>query len=723
MALIVGIDLGTTYTVISYIDSKSRAPQIIKNKNGNLSTPSVIGFTSPDSYVIGEDAKAMEEVGDVNTASFYKLHMGDHNYKISILGKDYTAMDLSSMFLKRLIEEAEETMGDEITKAVITVPAYFEDAAKNDTIAAGRAAGLDVMNIINEPTAACVAYGLRNDSSDKKILIYDLGGGTFDVTIANVSKDSINVIGTIGHHQLGGRDWDAAIADWLTERFQEETGIDASEDSEFAAENMIKAEIAKRQLTTASSADIFVDNGEKKCKIRLTRQEFEDMTSYQLGITINLINELFENIKLSWNDIDGAVFVGGSTKMPMVRNFIISKNIKILDGVNPDESVAIGAAIQANISTYCATLPGNATISSFAMEQKDLDLVQLPGAKTISDVIPHSLGMIVESADGHQFVNDIMIPRNTSREKAFETKRRQLRVSRKKEDNRLDIYLLQGESEEPINCTVAKKYSFYDIEYVTGGKTVLDITFLHTINGTIDVKAVQSETGVNLKCREEDIPADMSWVTKSPREVFGSPAKSEISGVLVMALDLSGSMAAMIQGVKAPDLPGGLAYQGLVVALDLAKSAMINFVDQFSDVKVKIGIIGFSDMCMVMCEPTDDKKIIMEAIGQLKVQLTGVGNDASPLQFMYDMMKPFVGEPFAYALVLTDGMWNSHACDCARRMQSDFKRMGFEVIGMGFGDADEEFLKDISTRTELANVDDITNLDSSLSSIARIMLD
>lgn len=706
MALIVGIDLGTTYTVISYIDSKSRAPQIIKNKNGNLSTPSVIGFTSTDSYVIGEDAKAMEEVGDVNTASFYKLHMGDHNYKISIWGKDYTAMDLSSMFLKRLIEEAEETIGDKIVKAVITVPAYFEDAAKNDTIAAGRAAGLDVMNIINEPTAACVAYGLRDDSTNRKILIYDLGGGTFDVTIANVSKDSINVIGTIGHHQLGGRDWDAAIADWLTERFQDETGIDVSEDSEFAAENMIKAEIAKRQLTTASFADIFVNSGEKKCKIRLTRPEFEDMTSFKLGITINLINELFDDIKLNWSNIDGAVLVGGSTKMPMVRNFIVGKGIKILDGVNPDEAVAIGAAIQANISTYCATLPGNATISSFAMERKDLDLVQLPGAKTISDVIPHSLGMIVESADGHQFVNDIMIPRNTAREKASETKRRQLRVSRKKEDNRLDIYLLQGESEEPINCTVAKKYSFYDIEYVTGGKTVLDITFLHTINGTIDIKAVQSETGVSLNCKEEEIPADMSWVTKSPREVFGSSAPT-ISGVLVMALDLSGSMSVPKNGIQ---------------AIDAAKSAMKNFVQQFSNVNVKIGIVGFSDRTQVMCDPTDNEKKIIRAIDSLSIGLTGGCNAADPLPVMYKLMKPFEGEPFVYALVLTDGVWESVACSSARNMRIEFEQNEFEVIGMGFGGADSTFLKSISTRKELASVDDIANLDSALSSIARVIL-
>ena len=706
MALIVGIDLGTTYTVISYIDPVTKAPKIIKNKNGNLTTPSVIGFSPNGEYVIGEDAKAMEEVGDVNTASFYKLHMGDHNYKISIRNKDYTAMDLSSLFLKRLIEEAETTMGEKIEKAVITVPAYFEDAAKNDTIAAGKAAGLDVMNIINEPTAACVAYGLKNGSVDQKILIYDLGGGTFDVTVAKISRDEIGVLGTIGHHQLGGRNWDAAIADWLAAQFQEETGIDVSEDSELAAENMIKAEMAKRELTTASIANIVVDNGEKKCKIRLTRQEFEDITSYQLGITIDLINELFDSINLGWSDIDGAVLVGGSTKMPMVRNFITEKNIRILDGVNPDEAVAIGAAIQANISTYCATIPGNATISSLAMEKKDLDLFQLPGARTISDVIPHSLGMIVESADGEHFVNDIMIRRNTPRDKAFETKRRELRVSRKKEDNHLDIYLLQGESDEPINCSVAKKYSFYDIEHVPGGKTILDITFLHTINGTIDIKALQTETGCELNYREEEIPTDMSWVLQSPREAFGSNM-SAASGVLVMALDLSGSMHHETNGIQ---------------AIDAAKQAMKNFVENFSGTDVKIGIVGFSDRTQVMCKPTNDDKKVFRAIDDLSIGITGSCNEADPLPTVYDLMKPFKGESFTYAVILTDGAWEWTACNEARNKRPDFENMDFEIIGMGFGSADSAFLKSISTKEELASVDDITNLDTALSSIARIIL-
>lgn len=706
MPRIVGIDLGTTYSVIAYIDDSTKDPVIIKNKNGNYITPSAVGFVGDGSYVIGEDAKAMEEVGDVNTASFYKLHMGDHNYKYKFLGKTYTAKDLSSLFLKRLIEDAEKTIGDKITKAVITVPAYFEDAAKNDTLEAGKAAGVEVLNIINEPTAACVAYGLREDGNGRKILIYDLGGGTFDVTIANVKSDSIDVLGTIGHHQLGGRDWDSAVADWLADKFLDETGTDLSEDSEMAATLMIKAEKAKRQLTASSVTEITVDDGNNKCKFKLTRGEFEDLTAYQLGITTDLIDELFSNINLTWKDIDGAVLVGGSTKMPMVRNYILGNNIKILDGVHPDEAVAIGAAIQANISNICATLPGKKTMSSLGMKRNDLDLARLPGARIINDVIPHSLGMIVENADSSRYINDIMIPKNTPCSKARETKRRELRVARNKSLNHLDIYLLQGESTEPVNCTVAKKYSFYDIDYVDGGKTVLDISFMHTINGTIDIKAVQTETGRELLFKEEEIPQDMSWVSRDPREVMKENTPP-VTGALIMALDLSGSMYLRTNGVT---------------AIDAAKTAMINFVDQFSTSDIKIGIIGFSERNRVLCEPTNNKNAVVKAIKSLEIGMTGIENYADPLPEMYKALRKYAGEPFAYAIVLTDGEWAPGACSSAVRAKKSFVSSGIEVIGMGFGEANQQFLKSISTREELANVDDITNLNANLSSIAKVIL-
>ncbi|MDE7398882.1 MAG: Hsp70 family protein [Oscillospiraceae bacterium] len=697
MPRIVGIDLGTTYSVIACVDDVTKMPKIIPNKYGKSVTPSVIGFRE-DGYVIGEDAKAMEEMGDVNTASFYKLHMGDHSYKYSFFGKEYTAADLSAMFMRRLIEDAEKTVVDVISKAVITVPAYFEDAARNDTIKAGKSAGLEVLNIINEPTAACVAYGLSG--SDKNVLVYDLGGGTFDVTIAKVTADSIDVIGTIGHHRLGGRDWDSAVADWLTERFESETGVDLSADSEMAAELMVKAENAKKQLTASMETDITVDDGTRKRKFKLTRGEFEDLTVYQLGLTTDLIARLFKDTGLSWNDIDGVVPVGGSTKMPMVKDFILSNGVKILSGVHPDEAVAIGAAVQANIGRVCATLPGTESPkSSLGMKREELNLTLMPGARMISDVIPHSLGMIIENAEGTRYINDIMIPRNTKCRDARKTKRRELSVSSEKSRNRLDIYLLQGESSSPEKCTVAKRYVFRDIDYVDGGKSVIEITFAHTINGTIDIKAVQTETGLELPFCEKPIPDDMSWVEKSPR--------GAAVGALVMALDLSGSMRREIAGVK---------------SIDAAKVAMKGFAEKFRGTDIAIGIIGFSDADMVLCRPTTDMKKIFAAINELSIGMTGGGNYCNPLTAMFEELRRFDSDPFLYAIVLTDGEWYTNACCGAIAKKADFISHGMDIIGMGFGDADYEFLKSISTREELANVDDITHLGANLSNIAKEIL-
>lgn len=702
MSIRVGIDLGTTYSIIAYIDPSTKKPVIIKNKYGSSTTPSAIGFKSDGTYVIGEDAKIMEESGDINTASFYKLHMGDHTYKIRINGKEYTAMELSALFLKRLVEEAENTVGEKIIDAVITVPAYFEEASKNDTIKAGEIAGLNVINIISEPTSACVAYGLNKGCDDKKILIYDLGGGTFDVTIAQVRDKSIDVLGTNGHHQLGGRDWDAALTEWMATKLYEETGIDISDNEEITSANMVKAEKAKKQLSTTSFTEITVDDGENKCKFKLTRDEFEAMTSYQLGITIDLINETFDEIGINWSDLNGAVLVGGSTKMPMVRNYIQNNGIPILDGIHPDEAVAIGAAIQANISSYCALLPGDRKKSSFTLGGAGkMDLSQLPGAAIVNDVISHSLGMIVSNEDETKFVNDIMIKRNTSIANALTTKKRELRVSKHKERNLLDIYLVQGESDEPIDCTIAKRYCFYDIDYVPGGRTILDITFSHTINGTIDISAIQSETGKSLKFRQEPIPDDMSWITRSPRELYSQNAVPADPGVLILALDVSGSM----NGER----------------INEAKKAMSNFVDEFEDSNINIGIVAFSDSTKLICAPTDNYHKLKKNISSLVCNIAGIGycNEANPMPLIYKTLKEYNESDFVYTIILTDGIWNSQ--NAAIKSKKQFVDSDFEIIGMGFGDADINFLKKLSTREELAKVDDIKALNENLSSIARII--
>ena len=706
MGLTVGIDLGTTYSVVAYIDPVSKAPAIIGNKYGNKTTPSVTAMRGDGTVLIGTDAKKRAEIGDPNTASFYKLEMGSKSYKVSFFGRDLNAADLSALYLRELIRQCSETVGQKIDKAVITVPAYFEDLERSNTIKAGEAAGLRVLNVINEPTAAAIAYGLRETEGIDKVLIYDLGGGTFDVTIAQVAGDTIRVLGSAGNHFLGGKNWDEVICNHICERFEEDYGVSPADDPETYNSLMVKAERAKQLLSAAPYADISVSYDEYDGKYRLTEELFRELSSDLLNITKKTISELFEDTGLSWNDIDGVILVGGSTKMKMVSDYVVQMTGREpLRGVDPDEAVAIGAAIQAGTDDYCAvkTLSSPQRKLGFltGLDRSAYDMRQLPGAKFISDVIAHSLGMISVSEDGSRFVNDIMIKKNTPISKAEVVKRRELKVSKVSGNNELEIYLLQGDCEKPTDCTVAKKYVFTGIEYVGGGKTMLDITYSYTVNGTIGIKAVQLETGRTLDRREEPVPDDMSWADLPPAEYSETAVKQ--TGALYMGIDLSGSMDG--------------------TPLYLAQEAMKEFVDQFDVGRIKIGIVGFANKSKVWLEATSDREHIKNSIDRVDKLDLGAGTTAEPLSLILSHMKKFRDEPFKYAVILTDGGWYDGADKKALRLKAEFVKRGIEIVGLGFGNARLEFLQKLSTREDLASVDDISMLDSNLLKIARIIQD
>ena len=700
MGLTVGIDLGTTFSVAAYIDPVSKRPVVIKNKYGMNTTPSALVFRAGGIAEIGIDAKNAEESGDPNTASFYKLEMGHADFSVSFFGKSYTAAELSGVFLKELVAQAEDSVGQKIDKAVITVPAYFEDLERSNTMLAGQMAGLKVLSIINEPTAAAIAYGLRDGGADRNILIYDLGGGTFDVTLARVTGGSIDVIGSSGKHFLGGKNWDEAICHWAVERFEEEFGVSPADDPEEFNMLMVKAEKAKRALSSAPYADITVEYDGLTGKYRLTEQEFRDCTDALLDITRRTIDELLEDVKLTWSDVDGVILVGGSTRMKMVKEYVQQMTGKPpLSGVHPDEAVAIGAAIQASVEEASK---GRRIMGMLEAEAPTLQLEDIPGAKLINDVIAHSLGMISVSADGQRFINDIMIRKNTPIKQASVTKRRELRVTKKEKLNELELFMLQGDPLDPLDCTVAKHYRFDSIPYVEGGRSMIDITYAYTENGTIDVQAVQSETGRQLNRQELDVPEDMSWVQMRPDDYFASVKKFvPATGVLYLALDVSGSMTGK--------------------PMQLAKKAMLNFVDKFDTEYVRIGVIVFSDRVAVLCRASSDREMIVNSIKSIETSMTGVCNEAEPVTTIYSLLTESAGEPFLYGVVLTDGRWDNAPCSVSRSSKKKFVQMGFELVALGFGRADERFLKDISTRKDLASVSDISQLDSRLSNIARVI--
>ena len=642
-----------------------------------------------------EDGKSELEFGNPDSASFYKLEMGHPDYSISLCGKTYNASDLSAMYLRELVREVGEASGQKIDKAVITVPAYFADPERTGTLRAGEQAGLNVLGIINEPTAAVIAYGLKKQDDMHNVLIYDLGGGTFDVTVARIEHEKITVIGSAGEHFLGGKNWDVAVTNWVAEQFEEEFDESFAGDKETFNACMVKSEKAKRQLSNAPYADISIEYEGHTGKYRLTNELFKECTIDLLDITKNTINNLFEDIGMSWAQIDGVILVGGSTKMRMVSEYIVEMTGKPpLHGVHPDEAVAIGAALHA-ASIDVQSSPRRIIGELFGRTEEKK--IEIPGLMEFEDVMPHSMGMISISADGRRFVNDVMIKRNTPLKDAYVHKIRELNVSRREEYNEMEIYLLQGDAECPLDCTIAKKYVFDKIAYVDGGVTKMDICYYYTKNGTIAIEAVQTETGKQLKYREEPIPEDMSWVMMDPDEYFKSTVKTvPVEGCIYMALDVSGSM--------------------MGEPMQLAKQAMLNFTRQFAEKDVKIGIIAFADRVQVLQEATSNQRKIETAISQLRVGLGG-GNDAEPMTDMLRLMKKFRGDPFVYALILTDGQWCSSPCNTCRRLKPAFVKEGFEVIGLGFGTADEGFLRDISTRTDFASVEDINQLDAKLSEI------
>jgi molecular chaperone DnaK len=411
MSTFVGIDLGTTNSVVAYRNAYGR-PEVIANRDGQNITPSVLYFGS-DPPAVGQEAKELARLGDSEIASFFKPHMGSSLYQLQFHGKTYTATDLSAMVLKRLKEDAETALGQVVDRAVITVPAYFGDAQRKATIDAGNAAGFQVLRIINEPTAATLAYGLnRTAMGQETVLIYDLGGGTFDVTVARITPEDIVILATAGDHDLGGKNWDDRIATFLAEQFAAQTGVDPLDDPVALNEVLVRSEQAKWALSERTATKITLQLGAKRQGYELTRSEFEAMTFPLMDRTRRLTEEALGEAGLDWHRLDGVLLVGGSTRMPMVRGYVTEMSGKPpKTGVNVDEVVALGAAVQAAIEVG-QTIGDALPKFTLAMGGGTARGTSPPPVQRVTDVMSHSLGTVAVSADASSFVNDVLIRRN-----------------------------------------------------------------------------------------------------------------------------------------------------------------------------------------------------------------------------------------------------------------------------------------------------------------------
>jgi molecular chaperone DnaK len=480
MGRAVGIDLGTTFSTLGVLNEYGKA-EIVPNAEGERTTPSVVHFCDDDSVAVGRVAKNAAVTDPYNVVEFIKRQMGNADYVFLHGKREYGPEDISSLVIKKMVQDAEAILGETISDAVITVPAYFDDVRRQATLNAAKIAGIDVLRIINEPTAAALAYGLGNDVSSQRIIVYDLGGGTFDVTIMDVSGGEIKVIATDGDHMLGGNDFDDQVMILVNEAFKKEHGVDLLDNLETQMDLRQKAEAAKKTLSTVGSAKITVSAAGKRLVYEITRDEFEEATGHLLQRTRLLVESVLANAKASWKDIDTILLVGGSTRMPMVREMLESMSGKVPDSaINPDEAIAIGAAMQAGI---IMGQRGDARILQTA-EGRRL-------AKTkVTDVTSHSFGIILADVMTRELYNQIMIAKNTPIPARVVD--RFYTVSHMQEA--VDFVVLQGEDRDPENCVAIGETRLVFERPVRKGYPV-EVTYEYDANMMIHAYMIDRKTG------------------------------------------------------------------------------------------------------------------------------------------------------------------------------------------------------------------------------------
>ncbi|MDO8607893.1 MAG: Hsp70 family protein [Phaeospirillum sp.] len=673
MGLAIGIDLGTTNSAVAIVDNHG-LPGIVPNALGEAITPSVICFLGPDRYIVGNEAKELQKAGEPCVAAFFKRHMGDPNFLFHAHGRDYSATDLSAILLATLKADAEAVLGKTVTDAVITVPAYFKHPQREATIAAGRQAGLNVLQVVNEPSAAAIAYGVRKWRDGGRLLVYDLGGGTFDVTLAEAKSGEIHILASEGDHELGGKDWDDSIVQFAASRFHDEFGIDPLEDSISIADLLVRAEDAKKRLTSANSARISIVSGCHRGTYELSRQLFETLTSALMERTVSLTQHVLAEMKVAPSALDGILLVGGSTRMQMVHDFIRRAfGHEPLHGVNVDEAVALGAAAVAAHS-------GPASAGRFA----------LAGGVRMVDVTNHSLGMIAINEKGSAYLNSIILPKNhpipCTEERPYRFR------TRRGGDNRLEIFVTQGEAGGPADVTYLGKYVLSGFPSSTIREVVVDIAYTYDVSGTVKV-AGRLRSGEPLAVAVEALPDDI------PDRFLGPPIIEAVPEhvTVYLTFDLSGSMSG--------------------TPLSEAKKAGRRFVDNLDLAHCSVGVIAVADRVQVVLHAAQDARKIAAAIDGLEIGQVGSCNDAEPFAEALKLLGGVEGP--RYVVALADGVWSNQP-----RAISNAKachQQEIDVVAIGFGSADQAFLRAIASSDEAGIFTSLGNLGETFASIAQVI--
>lgn len=525
MEIRIGIDLGSCYSSIAYIDPKTEELLLVPNMEGNLKTPTISVDLGKGNYLFGQEAldKIMAGEGEVVTTP--------------------------ARYLEYLLENARQMLKQEISSAVITVPSFYTDGERRALKEMLSQAGVDVLGMINETTAVTLSYSYRHLKMQKRLLIYKLGGGYFEAAVADIEQTNVKILGSTGSREIGGREWDEALLTYLQERFYRQFKVDFTEDRWENMKARWMTEQVKIRLSQVSEAEASISYKGNAGNYMVTRNLLSQLIETVQEMTISMVRELLSSLNITPSQIDGILFSGGSTKMPSLRQYI-ERNLSCKDcfGGNPDYDAVYGAAIKAYYSQK----------ESSASPQE-----------RIHEVATSSLGMISVSLDGGWYVNSILIHKNT---RIPVSKTRTFRLDVPETGTKMAVYLLQGEAATPKECQVAGKYVIEGISYVEGGKTLIEITYSYDEDGIIHISGRQRETGNTLSIHSEPLPEDMDWVHKKPE--LNDYDLEEV--ILYLCMDLSGSMAGI------PFMEARKALKELVRELDLTctKVAILGFADQ-----------------------------------------------------------------------------------------------------------------------------------------------
>ncbi|MFO7902080.1 MAG: Hsp70 family protein [Planctomycetota bacterium] len=717
MTQAVGIDLGTTYSAVGYVDEQGLV-SIIPNAEGRNTTPSVLVFDGQD-IVVGLDAKITATSSPQNVAQFVKRSVGDARQHWTLGSRQCTAVELSACILRKLKEDAQQFLNHPVSEAVITVPAYFAEAQRTNTIEAGGKAGLNVLAIINEPTAAAIDYGLGHVREEQLILVYDLGGGTFDVTLMRVRPSTnhhepsqFEIVATDGNAVLGGKDWDEAIVQRAAAAFEEKWDVDPCDDPADYQQLILRAEEAKQQLSARQRVSFNCQAMGKQLTIHISREEFEAETRQLVDTTRTTISDVLRAGKVRPEQVDTVLLVGGSTRMPMIKSVLQKEFGKPpRSAPNPDETVARGAAV------YAATL--------FSQRQQLGSNVRPTigrlGSVVVHDVTSHTLGTLAMKDDG--YIRSAIINKNT---RIPSKEERSDYATGRDNQTSLDVPVLQGESEDPRMCDLIACWEFFGIPPRPAGKSPLKVVFGYDINGTVEVEAEDVITGSKLQRRLKEV---------SSIEQLLSPPAPPVR--VVLCIDVSGSMSGEpLEEAKrgARDFVTTLMPEAAeagsrtakrwirkAAGLSTEKSLMEDSADRLDGPKgggvdCQVGLVSFESSARVECRLSPDPLILIRAIDGLDTQ--GGTDIAAGINTSRKLLEKVqkVEEAQRELVLFTDGGSDREP---AIRAAEAAKKQGLVIrtIGCGSG-VDRELLAQIASSKDQAQFIDPSQIRSSLANVA-----